>query len=48
LLRTNRDKLDLLAKVLLEKETFYAAEVYELLGITPRVQHTLVGPEGNS
>lgn len=48
LLRTNRDKLDLLAKVLLEKETLYAAEVYELLGITPRVQHTLVGPEGNS
>jgi cell division protease FtsH len=39
LLRDNRDKLDLLATTLLEKETMYAAEVYELLGVTPRQDH---------
>jgi cell division protease FtsH len=32
----NKDKLDLLAKTLLEKETLQAEEVYELLGIEPR------------
>lgn len=37
LLQTNREKLDKLAHALLEKETLFAAEVYELLGIEPRV-----------
>lgn len=32
----NRDKLETLATALLEKETMYADEIYELLGITPR------------
>lgn len=36
LLKQHRDKLDTLAKALLEKETLFAGEVYELLGITPR------------
>ena len=36
LITANRDKLDLLSQALLEKETLYAAEIYELLGITPR------------
>jgi len=36
LLRDNKDKLELLAQTLIEKETLHAAEVYELLGITPR------------
>ncbi len=36
LIMTNRDKLDKLAQALLEKETMYANEVYELLGIEPR------------
>jgi len=39
LLRVHRDKLDTLAVTLLEKETLYAAQVYELLGIEPRVDH---------
>jgi cell division protease FtsH len=39
LLKGNRDKLDLLAETLLEKETMYAEEIYELLGIEPRTQH---------
>ena len=39
LLKENREKLDLLATTLLEKETLYADEVYELLGIEPRVHH---------
>ncbi len=42
LLSDNMDKLDLLAKTLLEKETMYADEVYELLGITPRISHKLI------
>lgn len=42
LLVENRDKLDLLSEKLLEKETLYAGEVYELLGITPREEHKLV------
>lgn len=42
LLKINRDKLDLLAQELLQKETLYAHEVYELLGITPREDHRLV------
>lgn len=41
LLTVERARLDLLAKTLLEKETMGAAEVYELLGITPREQHEL-------
>jgi len=39
LLLENREKLDLLAAALLEKETLYAAEIYQLLGITPRSDH---------
>jgi len=39
LLRDNRHMLDQLATTLLEKETLYAAEVYELLEITPREDH---------
>ena len=39
LLRGNRHMLDQLATVLLEKETLYAGEVYELLEITPREDH---------
>jgi len=42
LLRTNRDMLDKLAYALLDKETLYAADVYELLGIAPRSDHRLV------
>ena len=38
LLADNRDKFTLLAETLLEKETLYASEVYELLGITPRAE----------
>ena len=39
LLTDNREKLEQLATTLLEKETLYADEIYELLGITPRTQH---------
>jgi len=39
LLRDNRDKLDKLAHALVEKETMQSNEVYELLGITPRMEH---------
>ena len=42
LLKDNRDKLDLLAQALLEKETLYAADVYELLGIEPREDLRLI------
>lgn len=42
LLRDNRDKLDTLANTLLDKETLYAAEIYELLGIEPRQDHRFV------
>jgi cell division protease FtsH len=41
LLIENRDKLELLAATLIEKETLHAAEVYELLGIEPRETHSL-------
>ncbi len=37
----NRDKLEKLAQALLEKETLEAQEVYELLGVEPRVSHKL-------
>lgn len=36
LLELHRDKLDLLAHTLLEKETMYADEIYALLGMEPR------------
>ncbi len=39
LLTDNRDKLEALAKGLLDKETMYAGEIYELLGITSREEH---------
>ncbi len=39
LLTTNRDKLDKLSFALLEKETMFASEIYELLGITSREDH---------
>ena len=40
ILDINKDKLELLAKALLEKETLYAGEIYTLLGITPRIEHS--------
>lgn len=39
LLEDNRDKLEKLAQALLDKETMYAGEIYELLGITSREEH---------
>jgi cell division protease FtsH len=39
----NRDKLDKLANALLEKETLYASEIYELLAIEPRQDLRLNG-----
>jgi len=36
LLVNNRDKLDILANALIEKETVYASEIYALLGIEPK------------
>ena len=42
LLIENRDKLDALAQALLEKETMYASEIYELLGIASREDFKLV------
>ena len=42
LLEKNRDKLDLLANALIEKETMHADEIYTLLGIEPRQAHKLV------
>jgi cell division protease FtsH len=36
LLQEYKDKLQLLAETLIEKETMHAAEVYELLGLQPR------------
>jgi cell division protease FtsH len=40
LLVDNRDKLDVLAQALLEKETLYASDIYSLLNITPRAEHS--------
>lgn len=40
-LKKNRDKLEILAKALLQKETLEAEEIYQLLGIEPRVIHKL-------
>jgi cell division protease FtsH len=42
LLKSHKDKLDLLALKLLEKETLYASEIYELLSIEPRTEHRFV------
>jgi len=42
LIETNKDKLDKLAQALLDKETMYANEIYELLGIEPRQDFKLV------
>ena len=42
LIETNRGMLNTLAETLLEKETMYASEIYELLGITPREDFKLV------
>jgi ATP-dependent Zn protease len=39
ILKANRDKLNILAEALLEKETLDASEIYELLGIEPRTLH---------
>jgi len=39
LLKKYRDKLDMLANALIEKETLYAGEIYKLLDIEPRVEH---------
>jgi cell division protease FtsH len=39
LLEKNRDKLDILAHALIEKETLHAEEIYPLLGIEPREVH---------
>lgn len=39
LLEENKDRLNLLAKTLVEKETLHAQEVYELLDIPPRKTH---------
>lgn len=41
LLNNNRDKLDKLSEALLEKETMYASEIYELLDIESREDHKL-------
>ncbi|KKP29822.1 MAG: ATP-dependent zinc metalloprotease FtsH [candidate division TM6 bacterium GW2011_GWF2_30_66] len=39
ILQQNRDKLDKLAEALLARETMFAGEVYELLGVEPRIEH---------
>lgn len=41
LLTEHKDKLEKLAQALLEKETLYAHEIYELLGIAPRIDFRL-------
>jgi cell division protease FtsH len=41
LLSENKEKLELLARTLVEKETLQAQEVYELLDIQPREVHSL-------
>lgn len=42
LLKINKEKLDLLANTLLEKETLHAGEIYTLLGIESRQEHRFV------
>lgn len=41
MLSNNRDKLDILATALLEKETLQAEEIYPMLGIEPRQTHKI-------
>ena len=41
ILKDNRNKLNKLAEALLEKETLYSEEIYELLGIEPRADFKL-------
>lgn len=41
LITEHRDKLELLAKTLVERETLHASEVYELLGLPPRASSNL-------
>jgi len=48
LLMDDRKKLDKLAQALLDKETMYAGEVYELLGIEPREDHKLVDSDNST
>ena len=48
LLKDNESKLKLLSENLLEKETLQSDEVYELLGIKPRRQHSLKGKDSGS
>jgi cell division protease FtsH len=42
LLKTNSEKLNLLATTLLEKETMHAGDIYTLLEIEPRQEHRFV------
>ncbi len=45
LLITHKDKLDKLALALLDQETMYAREIYELLAIEPRQDHSFIEAE---
>jgi len=47
ILSENRDKLDILAENLLEKETLDAQEVYDLLGLEPQETHSFK-PKGET
>jgi cell division protease FtsH len=47
LMKDNRDKLNLLAETLLEKETLHADEVYELLDLEPRTYHSFMPGDNN-
>lgn len=40
LLKNNREKLDKLANALLEKETLFSTEIYDLLGMAQRTDHS--------
>ncbi len=42
MLRNNREKLDTLSKELVDKETLYAGDIYQLLGIESREEHKFV------
>jgi len=41
LIVAHRDKLDVIAHALLERETIHAHEIYALTGITPRTDHSI-------
>lgn len=45
LLTEHKEKLEALAKALVEKETLQAKEVYEIIGLEPRVNHTFHAEE---